>query len=164
MNSIRTLLFCFFKLYFNIIISSTPRSSQWPLSDSIYTMLLVRWYEHVYVHISLFLVELIFLSWRWRRYVPPKRRFDTERTTRRYTPEDGTLHNHHCENIKSYVSNLVCVLLFYFLFFTRAHFTVGLWAVRFAHKKIRIELIGLLGNASYQILKSTYHLLRYNAV
>jgi hypothetical protein len=24
------------------------------------------------------------------------------RSTRRYIPEDGTLHNHHCENIKSY--------------------------------------------------------------
>jgi hypothetical protein len=24
---------------------------------------------------------------------------DTQRTTRRYIPEDGTLHNHHCENL-----------------------------------------------------------------
>jgi hypothetical protein len=28
---------------------------------------------------------------------------DTQRTTRRYIPEDGTLHNHSCENLKSYV-------------------------------------------------------------
>jgi hypothetical protein len=27
---------------------------------------------------------------------------DTQRTTRRYIPEDGTLHNHRCENLKSY--------------------------------------------------------------
>jgi hypothetical protein len=27
-----------------------------------------------------------------------------QRTTRRYTPEDGTLHNHHCENLKSYMA------------------------------------------------------------
>jgi hypothetical protein len=25
---------------------------------------------------------------------------DTERTTWRYIPEDGTLHNHRCENLK----------------------------------------------------------------
>jgi hypothetical protein len=27
---------------------------------------------------------------------------DTQRTTRRYIPEDDTLHNHRCENLKSY--------------------------------------------------------------
>jgi hypothetical protein len=27
---------------------------------------------------------------------------DTQRTTRRYIPEDGTLHNNRCENLKSY--------------------------------------------------------------
>jgi hypothetical protein len=27
---------------------------------------------------------------------------ETQRTTRRYIPEDGTLHNHRCENLKSY--------------------------------------------------------------
>jgi hypothetical protein len=27
---------------------------------------------------------------------------DCERTTRRYIPEDSTLHNHRCENLKSY--------------------------------------------------------------
>jgi hypothetical protein len=26
----------------------------------------------------------------------------TQRTTRRYIPDDGTLHNHRCENLKSY--------------------------------------------------------------
>jgi hypothetical protein len=26
----------------------------------------------------------------------------TQRTTPRYIPEDGTLHNHRCENLKSY--------------------------------------------------------------
>jgi hypothetical protein len=26
---------------------------------------------------------------------------DTQRTTLRYIPEDGTLHNHRCENLKS---------------------------------------------------------------
>jgi hypothetical protein len=30
---------------------------------------------------------------------------DIERTTRRYIPEDSTLHNHRCENLKSYKYN-----------------------------------------------------------
>jgi hypothetical protein len=29
---------------------------------------------------------------------------DTRRTTRCYIPEDGTLHNHRCENLKSHVA------------------------------------------------------------
>jgi hypothetical protein len=28
---------------------------------------------------------------------------DTQRTTRSYIPEDSTLHNHRCENLKSYI-------------------------------------------------------------
>jgi hypothetical protein len=28
---------------------------------------------------------------------------DTKRTTGRYIPKDGTLHNHRCENLKSYI-------------------------------------------------------------
>jgi hypothetical protein len=37
-----------------------------------------------------FLAELILRPWRWRRYVPPKRRLTW--TTRRYNPEDRTLY------------------------------------------------------------------------
>jgi hypothetical protein len=32
---------------------------------------------------------------------------DFQRTTRRYIPEDGTLRNHRCENLKSYMFNIV---------------------------------------------------------
>jgi hypothetical protein len=28
---------------------------------------------------------------------------DFQQTTERYTPEDNTLHNHRCENLKSYI-------------------------------------------------------------
>jgi hypothetical protein len=28
---------------------------------------------------------------------------ETQRTTRRHIPEDDTLHNHRCENLKSYI-------------------------------------------------------------
>jgi hypothetical protein len=31
---------------------------------------------------------------------------DFQRTTRRYIPEDSTLHNHRCEDLKSYNSML----------------------------------------------------------
>jgi hypothetical protein len=31
---------------------------------------------------------------------------DTQQTTWRYIPEDGTLHNHHCEYLKSYIRNI----------------------------------------------------------
>jgi hypothetical protein len=33
-----------------------------------------------------------------------------QRTTRRYIPEDSTLHNHCCENLKSYRGILYCLL------------------------------------------------------
>jgi hypothetical protein len=32
---------------------------------------------------------------------------DFQRTTRRYIPEDGTLHNHLCENLSSCIPNVV---------------------------------------------------------
>jgi hypothetical protein len=41
---------------------------------------------------------------------------DSQQTTRRYIPEDGTLHNRRCENLKSYIhivehmsaNNIIC--------------------------------------------------------
>jgi hypothetical protein len=35
--------------------------------------------------------------------------FETQRTTRRHIPEDDTLQNHRCENVKSYVLTTACV-------------------------------------------------------
>jgi hypothetical protein len=32
---------------------------------------------------------------------------DAQRTTRSYIPEDGTFHNHRCENLKSYTEVLM---------------------------------------------------------
>jgi hypothetical protein len=37
---------------------------------------------------------------------------DTKRTTRRYVPEDGTRHNHRCENLKSYKNKIILAHLF----------------------------------------------------
>jgi hypothetical protein len=39
------------------------------------------------------LARLIVRPWRWSRDVPPKGRFNFQRTTRRYIPEGGTLWN-----------------------------------------------------------------------
>jgi hypothetical protein len=35
-----------------------------------------------------------------------------QRTTRRHIPDDNTLHNHRCENLKSYEENLIYQDLF----------------------------------------------------
>jgi hypothetical protein len=55
--------------------------------------LLPRWY----------LARFILRPWRWKRNVPPKHRLAFKRTARRYMPEGSTLHNHCCENLKSYI-------------------------------------------------------------
>jgi hypothetical protein len=42
---------------------------------------------------------------------------DFQRVTRRYIPEDSTLHNHRCENLKSYewkITNLKNIIFFFF--------------------------------------------------
>jgi hypothetical protein len=36
--------------------------------------------------------------------------FDTQRTTRRYIPEDGTFYNHRCKNLKSYMFLIIIFL------------------------------------------------------
>jgi hypothetical protein len=43
---------------------------------------------------------------------------ETQRTTRRHIPEDYTLHNHRCENLKSYIYCLFCFLFFNYAFST----------------------------------------------
>jgi hypothetical protein len=42
---------------------------------------------------------------------PPKRRL-TQRTTRRHIPEDDTLHNHRCENLKFCILHIDCLLAY----------------------------------------------------
>jgi hypothetical protein len=39
-----------------------------------------------------------------------KNKLTKKRTTRRYIPENGTLHNHPCENLKSYSMNKIAIL------------------------------------------------------
>jgi hypothetical protein len=49
-----------------------------------------------------FLAQLIFSALEKEAICSSETSVDSERTTRRYIPEDGTLHNHRCENLKSY--------------------------------------------------------------
>jgi hypothetical protein len=63
--------------------------------------LLSRWFP----------AQLIFSTPKMEAICPSETLVDFRRTTRRYIPEDGTLHNHHCENLKSYIimiAVLVC--------------------------------------------------------
>jgi hypothetical protein len=50
-----------------------------------------------------FLAELIFSTLKVEAIYSSETSVDTQRTTRLYIPEDGTLHNHRCENLKSYI-------------------------------------------------------------
>jgi hypothetical protein len=50
-----------------------------------------------------FLPRLILRSWTWRRCFS-ETSVDFQQTSRRYIPEDSTLHNHRCENLKSYMN------------------------------------------------------------
>jgi hypothetical protein len=56
---------------------------------------------------SSFLAWLILRSCRWRQYRPPKNSVEFQRITWRYIVKDKTIHNHLCENLKSYS----CILM-----------------------------------------------------
>jgi hypothetical protein len=49
-----------------------------------------------------FLAQLIFLTLKMEAIYSSETSVDTQQTTRRYISEDGTLHNHRRENLKSY--------------------------------------------------------------
>jgi hypothetical protein len=53
-----------------------------------------------------FLAELIFTTLKMEVICCSETSVDTQRTTRRYIPEVGTLHNHRCKNLKSF--HVVC--------------------------------------------------------
>jgi hypothetical protein len=53
--------------------------------------LLSRWFHD----------QLIFSTLKMEAIFSSEMSVDTQRTTRRHIPEDGTLHNHRCENLKS---------------------------------------------------------------
>jgi hypothetical protein len=51
----------------------------------------------------------LILPWRWSRYVPPKSRL-TSNGLHGIVPEDKTLHNHRCKNLKSYPILTLCIV------------------------------------------------------
>jgi hypothetical protein len=53
-----------------------------------------------------FLAQLIFSTLKIEAICSSETSLNTQRTTRRVIPEDGTLHNHRCENLKCYICNL----------------------------------------------------------
>jgi hypothetical protein len=57
--------------------------------------LLSRWY----------LARLIPWPWKWKWHVSLKMLLHFQWTTWRYIPQDIILHNHRCENLKSYMKN-----------------------------------------------------------
>jgi hypothetical protein len=56
------------------------------------------------------LAELISSTLKMEEICSSETSVETQRTTRRYISEDGTLHNHRSENLKSYVLNPIVIL------------------------------------------------------
>jgi hypothetical protein len=50
-----------------------------------------------------FLAQLIFSTLKMEVICSSETSIDTQRTTRHYIPEDGTLHNYRCKNLKSHI-------------------------------------------------------------
>jgi hypothetical protein len=50
-----------------------------------------------------FLAELISSTLKMEAIYSSETSVETQRTTRRHIPEDDTLHNYRCENLKSYI-------------------------------------------------------------
>jgi hypothetical protein len=56
---------------------------------------------------TLVFAQLIFSTLRMKVICSSETSVDTQRTTRRYIPEDSILLNHCCENLKSYILFLI---------------------------------------------------------
>jgi hypothetical protein len=100
------------------------RESRWQAEPS-FTLVFI--FIFIYLHSYLSLVQnpldielvnqtcymliawLILLSSRWRRHVPRKPQL-TLNGLKRYIPGDGTVHNHRCEDIKSFIIHFFCML------------------------------------------------------
>jgi 4-amino-4-deoxy-L-arabinose transferase-like glycosyltransferase len=63
----------------------------------------------------------------------PNTSVEFNRNTRRHIPEDRTLHDHRCENLKSYELrvNLRSMVYIYILYFTYVSLLISLWLFLF---------------------------------
>jgi hypothetical protein len=57
------------------------------------------------------LTELISSTLKMETICSSETSVDTQRTTWRYIPEDGTLHNHRCKNFKSYMLHIISLFM-----------------------------------------------------
>jgi hypothetical protein len=92
-NIIKTALFCILFVFcygFVLVTRAHFVIGFWAVNFAF--LLLLRW----------FLAQLIVSTLKMEAICSSETSVDTQRTTRRYIPEDGTLHNHRCENLKSY--------------------------------------------------------------
>jgi hypothetical protein len=67
-----------------------------------------------------FLAQLIFSTLKMEAICSSETSVNTQQTTRHYIPEDATLHNNRCENLKSYMvkhdmlfRNVGCLVCFH---------------------------------------------------
>jgi hypothetical protein len=69
-----------------------------------------RWREGGHLLVSWYRVELIFSALKMEAICSSETSVDTQRTTRFYIPEDGTLHNHRFENLKSHICYMLMMI------------------------------------------------------
>jgi hypothetical protein len=93
-----------------VFISLLPKCALYPVKHAGY----IKWLEFLDVY-QFLLAELISLTLKMESICSFETSVDTQQTTRtqRYNPEDNTLHNHHCENLKSYIIIYVLILSFF---------------------------------------------------
>jgi hypothetical protein len=56
-----------------------------------------------------FLAQIILSTLKMEAIFSSETSVDSQWTTWRYIPDGGTLHSHHCENLKSY--NIKCLII-----------------------------------------------------
>jgi hypothetical protein len=71
-----------------------------------------------------FLAELIFSTLKMEAICLSETSVETQRTTRRHVPEENTLHNHHCGNLKSYTA---CLPLYEYMYGHAPRYSLSSW-------------------------------------
>jgi hypothetical protein len=91
------------------------------------------------------LVRVILSTMKMEAAYTSKTSVDFQRTARRYIPEDRTLYNHCCENLRSYM-NCVCLRRYSFvrrIFGSKRNIITGCWR-RMHNDEVYCSLLGVL--------------------